>query len=317
LPRDGGLDPELGIDLEYFVDEQGFAKATARMPGDGPTWITALASLRDGDAAPRMFAAYVKVKPPLEVYARGLAEFDDQAQEFRQIAQFDMESPLFPEGHTLVEPGQGEQGRHDYLYFANPFPLVRVRATPEHVRDLSKYETYSCLAEGSRGDSVEVVRSNGAPSFRWIGDTIPYTQAMETKLIQSGQLKPSEAILQLRGPDGKPIAMHRGSVNWNEYRQRWIMIGVESFGSSLLGEVWYAEAEQLVGPWTAARKIVTHDKYSFYNPKQHPMLDQDGGRVIFFEGTYTNTFSGNDRPTPRYNYNQILYKLDLSDPRLH
>ncbi|MFQ5731289.1 MAG: hypothetical protein ACE5KM_04960, partial [Planctomycetaceae bacterium] len=67
---------------------------------------------------------------------------------------------------------------------------------------------------------------------------------------------------------------------------------------------------------TYARKIVTHDKYSFYNPKQHPMFDKRGGRVIYFEGTYTNTFSGNPDRTPRYNYNQILYRLDLADPRL-
>ena len=65
-----------------------------------------------------------------------------------------------------------------------------------------------------------------------------------------------------------------------------------------------------------ARKIVTHDKYSFYNPKQHPMFDADQGRTIFFEGTYTNMFSGNPDRTPRYNYNQVMYKLDLSDPQL-
>jgi hypothetical protein len=28
------------------------------------------------------------------------------------------------------------------------------------------------------------------------------------------------------------------------------------------------------------------------------------------------TFSGNENPTPRYDYNQILYKIDLADPRL-
>ena len=57
-------------------------------------------------------------------------------------------------------------------------------------------------------------------------------------------------------------------------------------------------------------------KYSFYNPKQHPMFDTDNGRTIFFEGTYTSMFSGNPDRTPRYNYNQVMYKLDLSDPRL-
>src|SRR5262249_12799355 len=41
-----------------------------------------------------------------------------------------------------------------------------------------------------------------------------------------------------------------------------------------------------------------------------------GGRIIFFEGTYTTTFSRNDDPTPRYDYNQVMYRLDLSDRRL-
>src|SRR5262249_5999692 len=68
--------------------------------------------------------------------------------------------------------------------------------------------------------------------------------------------------------------------------------------------------------WVYARKVVTHEKYSFYNPKHHSEFDKEGGRVIFFEGTYTASFSGNTDPTPRYDYNQVMYKLDLSDPRL-
>ncbi len=116
---------------------------------------------------------------------------------------------------------------------------------------------------------------------------------------------------------GKTVLAHGGSVYWNAYRGRWVMIVVESSGStSFLGEIWYAEADTPLGPWVYARKIVTHDKYSFYNPKQHPMFDQDGGRIIFFEGTYTTTFSGNPDPTPRYDYNQVMYRLDLSDGRL-
>jgi hypothetical protein len=38
--------------------------------------------------------------------------------------------------------------------------------------------------------------------------------------------------------------------------------------------------------------------------------------VIYLEGSYGNTFSGNPHPTPYYNYNQIMYRLDLADPRL-
>jgi len=115
---------------------------------------------------------------------------------------------------------------------------------------------------------------------------------------------------------GETVLAHSGSVYWNAYRRRWVMIAVQVFGSSVLGEVWYAESDTPLGPWVFARKIATHEKYSFYNPKQHPMFDGEGGRLVYFEGTYSHTFSGNDHPTPRYDYNQILYKLDLADPRL-
>src|SRR5262249_17747990 len=113
------------------------------------------------------------------------------------------------------------------------------------------------------------------------------------------------------------VVAHGGSVYWNNYRRRWVMIFVEEHGSSYLGEVWYAEADTLLGPWVYARKIATHNRYDFYNPKQHPFFDKDNGRILFFEGTYTNTFSGNPEATPRYEYNQVLYKLDLADSRLN
>ena len=69
-------------------------------------------------------------------------------------------------------------------------------------------------------------------------------------MIKEGHIKPEEALFQLTDETDKRITMHGGSVYWNDYRQRWIMIGLEAFGTSLLGEIWYAEAEQLVGPWT-------------------------------------------------------------------
>ena len=103
----------------------------------------------------------------------------------------------------------------------------------------------------------------------------------------------------------------------NAYRQRWVLIAVQYGGKpSFLGEVWYSEASAPVGPFLHAVKIATHDHYSFYNPTQHPFFDEDGGRRIYFEGTYASTFSGRKDRTPHYDYNQILYRLDLSDPRL-
>mgnify|MGYP002879442291 CR=1 FL=1 len=116
---------------------------------------------------------------------------------------------------------------------------------------------------------------------------------------------------------GKEVKHHHGHVAWNPMRKRWISIFTQSWAkSSFLGEIWYAEAPTPEGPWRKAVKIMTHDRYSFYNPMQHPYWAEDNGRVIYFEGTYTMAFSGNRNPTPRYDYNQMLYRLDLSDPRL-
>jgi hypothetical protein len=124
--------------------------------------------------------------------------------------------------------------------------------------------------------------------------------------------------LQLQDVDtGGMVVTHGGSVFYNAYRRRWVMIALQQSGtSSLLGEVWFAEADTVLGPWLYARKIVTHEDYSFYNVTQHPFFDADGGRRIYFEGTYTAMFSGTRHGTPRYDYNQIMYGLSLDDPRL-
>jgi len=314
LPADGGLDPKLGVDLEYFVDENGFARETAHMPGEGPTWIDGLTVLRGADGAERMFAAYAKIRTAMEVYERGLVEFDDREQRFTKVMQFAPDQLLYPRGHPFIRTADGAE----YVYFATPYPLVRVRATPEGLQRPESYEAFTCLREGARADQQEVDRDpEGRVRWSWKRDTGVVGPQEQDKLVKAGVLQPTEALLQLRDVDsGAAVQAHSGSVYWNEYRRRWVMVALQAFGTSFLGEVWYAEGDTPEGPWVYARKIVTHNDYSFYNPKQDPMFDQEGGRVIFFEGTYASTFSGTTVPTPRYDYNQIMYRLDLDDARL-
>jgi hypothetical protein len=95
-----------------------------------------------------------------------------------------------------------------------------------------------------------------------------------------------------------------------------VNIILQFLGTSMLGEIWYAEADSPVGPWVYATKVVSHEKYSFYNPKQNSMFSRKGSKHLYFEGTYTHTFSGTEHRTPRYDYNQIMYRLDLADERL-
>ena len=315
LPADGGLDPERGVDLDYFVGNDGFARPTARMPGNGPTWIDGLVVLKDPDGRERMFAAFAKIRNSLETYERGLAEFDDRAERFEKVANLPLDGPLLPGGHPFFHSVNGVE----YVYFADPYPLVRVRADPESLLHPERYEAFTCLVQGSPTDRPRVDRTGDGrtPRFAWKAGTPAVDHPRQARLLKQKRLEPDEALLGLTDVEtGREVVAHRGSVYWNAYRKRWVMITVEIGGTSQLGEVWFAEADTPLGPWAYARKVVTHDHYSFYNPKQHPMFAKDGGRIIFFEGTYTRTFSGNPDPTPLYDYNQIMYRLDLSDKRL-
>jgi hypothetical protein len=308
LPAKGGLDPDAGVDLTYFVDETGFAKKTCEMPGEGPTWLTGLVVLPDAKGRERMYGSFVKVEPPLKLYARGLVVWDDDKQQFEKVRDIDMSVPAFPMGQAV---------RHgEHVYFAHPYPMFRVKATTEAFADPAQWETFTPLKEGSTLNAPQLDRNHdGRLRFAWRQNAPAVGPAELPKL--SKLMKPAESPFRLCDRDtGKPIYAHAGSVAWNEYRRRRTMIFVEQYGKpSMLGEVWYAEADELTGPWRYAVKVATHDRMSFYNPKQHPEFTKDNGRVIYFEGTYTHDFSGNPDVTPRYEYNQVMYRLDLGDVR--
>ena len=128
-------------------------------------------------------------------------------------------------------------------------------------------------------------------------------------------LEPQETILSADGE--RSVKPHSGSVAWNAFRQRWVTVFMEAFGDpSVFGELWYAEADSPLGPWGPAVKVLTHENYTFYNPRLHAEFSEPDSPILIFEGTYTMQFTDNKRPTPRYDYNQVLYRLDLDDPAL-
>jgi hypothetical protein len=83
LPGEVGCRPDAPIDYDYFKAEDGFVKGVARFPGEGPTWLGALVTLKDHDGKEHLCATYAKVKPSMEAYERGLCEFDFEKKEFR------------------------------------------------------------------------------------------------------------------------------------------------------------------------------------------------------------------------------------------
>jgi hypothetical protein len=317
LPSKGGLDPSVGVDLKYFVDDEGFSKKMAPLSGGGMIWIDALMVLEDEECRERLLAHYQRMADLDKCLEHGLLVFDDEKEVFEKLAEFPLDSKLRPQGQTLKVNVNGS----DYFYFAgSPYPLVRVEADWKLVADTKNYESYTCLKEGSSHDreSAELDRrDDGSLNWDWKKDTAAIDVVEQSELLEDGRIGPEEAWLNLKDVEtGEEVMAHRGSVCWNAYRKRWIMIVGQVQGTSNLGEIWYSEADAPHGPWRWAQKIATHDRYSFYNPTQHEFFDQQGGRIVYFEGTYSTSFSGAPLPTPRYDYNQIMYRLDLSDARL-
>jgi len=318
LPSQGGLDPNVGVDLTYFVDQRGFSRKMAPLPGKGMVWIDGLLTIKDKSGRERMIGHYGRMLSLGERAEHGMMVYNDKTQTFEKLAVFEAGANLEPAYQALRADVDGQP----YYYFTpSAYPFIRVKADWQHVLDLKSYEAFTCLAPGSGydKDSPKLDRDGkGGLVWSWKANTAALDAFRQAELIRRGKIAPNEAWIKLRDVEtGKPVRAHRGSVRWNAFRKRWVMVLCESGGStSFLGEIWYAEADAPEGPWLKARRIVTHDHYSFYNPVHHVFLDQQGGRVIYFEGTYTHTFSATKVPTPRYDYNQIMYRLDLSDPRL-
>src|SRR5262249_8136966 len=102
------------------------------------------------------------------VYERGLLRFEDEKVRFEVAQKFPLDAPVYPYGH----PMKRTEGGIEYVYFGDPFPLVRVRADAAALRDLSQYEAYTPLKEGGRLDHAELDRDGaGKVRYQWRKNT--------------------------------------------------------------------------------------------------------------------------------------------------
>jgi hypothetical protein len=319
LPPDG-FDPAAGVAFDYFVDRTGFARAMVPLPErpEGLIWIDGVCTVPGEKGAEKLVAHYSRRKGLAGELEHGIAVFDDGRAAFVPARELPPgERWRFPHGH----PELFEEGGRKWLLCGRPALNVRVPATLKDLLDPNKYEAFTCAAPAGKGQPVPLkTGGDGKPAWRWQADLPPVGSEGEAVLVRAGLLKPEDSrFYPANAADpGERVRLHSGTMRWNRHRRRWVLLAGQAGGkSSLLGEVWYAEAEHPTGPFRTAVKVVTHDRQSFYNVCHHPFWDRDGGRVVHFEGTYTHTFSGNPERTPRYEYNQILYRLDLDAAALH
>lgn len=258
------FEPPLVMPYTYFR-ETGNPKprGVARMPGDGPTWLTGMVSLPGN----RLVATYSKIRGFLEEYEVGLCVWDPGQGSFlpEKVVwkKADGAKPLLLKGHPVRWRDPAGKA---WLLFGDPFPVAKCPDTFEAWRNPATWEA---------------VPAPAAPRA---------------------------------AADGAEIKPHRGSIAWNAVRQRWLAIFTQNLGKpSAFGEIWYAESESPFGPWHHAVKVLSHDNYTFYNPRLQPDLTPADASFVLFEGTYTAEFADHAAPTPRYNYNQLLYRLDFAD----
>jgi hypothetical protein len=265
------FEPPLRLKLAYFTDEAGRPRGVAKMPGQGPTWLSGYISLPDKNGSAKLVATYVKITPPLEAYEAGLCVWNDDKEEFDHVrtiwtkSQAAPKPPPMPQGQPAIIEEAGKK----WALFGEALPRLRCPATFEAWQNSSTWEP----------------------------------------------LKPQESLVS--AADGSTIKPHSGSIAWNAFRKRWVTVFMQVFGKpSAFGEIWYAEADSPFGPWGPAVKVLSHKNYTFYGPRIHPEFTRPDSPMLLFEGTYTQFLADRPEPTPRYDYNQILYRLDLDDPKL-
>jgi hypothetical protein len=276
----------------------------------------------DQSGTERLYARYYLVNPG----ESGLGRFNDTTKTFEKIL-------TYPPTLTVDPSGDGEKVKHGsttWLYFVhhgttgflgsiavdNP---VRIKATESNLLNPSLYQAFTAIRAGTTDELT--LRNDGTLSYAWRANTPPVTGTTGNIYTFGGVVDgpiPSDQKLFSHITDvesGTVVLPAVESTAWNPYRQRYGQVLEQVFGTSFLGETWYLEGDTPMGPWVYARKIVTHDNYSFYNPRQHPFFNQQNGRLLYFENTYT-TYLTSALPTPRYDYNQVMYRLDLADDRL-
>jgi len=315
------LTQDRGVDYQYFVGDNGFVRAMVDVTNPkGVVWIDGVVTVtgdeKDGKQQ-QLIAHFSRRNGLAEEYEHGILRYSDAREIFEVAATLPLkEKWRFPQNHPL----KAIDGEAEYLYFGTPYPVTRVPATSAAVHDPTQYQSWTCLDPASSSDNPKPLRDeNKQLDWQW-RVAPPVTPKIEQEWLKRGLLSQEEAYYLPRDVlSERPIQLHSGSVYWNEYRQQYVMIAVEHTfdraSPSMLGEVYYTESKYPQGPYTDAIKILTHDKQSFYNPCWHPFFSEDGGRMIYFEGTYTNSFT-NSPPTPRYDYNQMMYRLDLNHESL-
>eukprot|EP00658_Telonema_sp_P-2_P044824 TRINITY_DN3272_c0_g2_i1.p1 TRINITY_DN3272_c0_g2~~TRINITY_DN3272_c0_g2_i1.p1 ORF type:complete len:499 (+),score=66.94 TRINITY_DN3272_c0_g2_i1:80-1576(+) len=290
LPTVLGSPPE----LSYFGGGGTIHPMAPISPLDRNTWISGLSVVGAGQPNETMYATYIKPStgggPDPHEY-EGVAVWNQSTSTFEQISRWpnaSVKKVSLNGAHAvqLLSPADSGDG---YIYYSGSAAYARVAES-----SVGEYHNYQVL---------DVNR-------KWV----PVGEAVKT---------PSQ---------GEGVTLGGGTVNWNSWLGKYMLVADGGDNAVYLGF-----ATQLVGPFVNATMVASHRSTgsSCYNAAHLPHMDSSDGRVIYFACTYTAMWSnapagapknswgaclfgqngskaGCAAVVPRYEYNNLVYKVDLS-----
>ena len=328
------FDPHLGLPT--------WIGSVSVVPDSGPHAVNGFA----------MTMLYQKPNHDFSTMAIGAAVWDPRSENFVQLTNWSLTNPSQIGagccGQAVTNSAQIKarggpwsnvitMSGTDYVVYGGqtrgvwPMAVTRVAATVSAIQDANQYEAFTPLLPGSTPAAPKLARdTNGTPDWKWRKGVPPMTQKMEMMLVQQGALKASERSTVVYADSGAELQLAGGSVHWNGFRKKYIAIigatpgpipDTELNGASLpppkpsiLGEIFYAESDELTSGWSNATLIITHSQseMSCYNPLQLPMYDDDTHGRIYITCTFVNSFSGVVHKQQKYDYNNMFFGLDLA-----
>jgi hypothetical protein len=289
LPDTTGLDPTQGVHFNFWIDSTNLPMAMLPDTEVGLVQFDGLLSTADIMGAEHLVAHYRLLDSQGQCVEQGVAEFMADVRRFERISVLSADYPWqFPQGQAVR--AKTDDGEH--FYFATPHCTVRVPCSYESIITPGSYQALTWTeAMGKVG---------------WQSVAPPMSRSDENRWRSKGVINDDESRLTpVDSALGTSLTLTSGSVSWNEFRKAWITIAGQSDGS-----VWYLEAGSISGPWQKAVQIATHTNAGFESVQMVDGMEQQDQRVIYFMGTYR------DAGMPRYDGNQLMYRLDLRDPRL-
>jgi hypothetical protein len=318
-------------------------------PLEQNTWLAGLAVIDDPAGPPGnrqlLFANYYK--NPGDAFAANDDSTRTAAKPITGMAQWDASLARFvPAGpawpadaddflngaHTAqVLSPRDAAARPAYVYYGGHSvlnPPIRVLATPAAMANYSAFEEFD--AASGEWQPVAVARKAKARYRETAATTV--VRFVGGGKLDLGRLPPGPSGAGQRrgqGPNQPWSQWGAGSVNYNAHAGAYLFFGHGGNGS------FVAFGEAFTGPWVNGSWVSSHNASgaSCYNALHLPHMDLLGGRLVHFACTYTAMWSetvGNGQSwtsclfglnnrrdcapvVPRYEYNNLIYRVDLGD----